>query len=82
MKKSICEHLLHCRQLPCSVQARPFSLPRPAAAQDYTSGAIIGTVTDHIRRSGCRCDRHPALAAQNQARTFVTNGQATSRLPV
>ena len=49
----------------------------PAAAQDYTSGAIIGTVTSRpALRSPARPSRCVRVA-QGQVRTFVTNGNGT-----
>ena len=46
----------------------------PASAQDYTSGAVIGTVTDDSGRPVPKVAVTMRSVAQNQTRSFVTNG--------
>ncbi len=46
----------------------------PAAAQDYTSGAIIGTITSTSGAPVAGATVTMRSVAQNQVRTFVTNG--------
>ena len=46
----------------------------PAAAQDYTSGAIIGTITNTSGAPVAGATVSMTSVAQNQTRTFVTNG--------
>ncbi|HEV2594866.1 MAG TPA: TonB-dependent receptor [Sphingomicrobium sp.] len=45
----------------------------PASAQDYTSGAIIGTVTDSGGHTVAGATVNLRSLAQNQSRSFVTN---------
>ena len=49
----------------------------PAAAQDYTSGAIIGNVTNSIGRPVAGATVTMRSLAQNQVRTFVTDSTGT-----
>jgi hypothetical protein len=46
----------------------------PAVAQDYTSGAIIGTITNTNGAPVAGATVSMTSVAQNQTRTFVTNG--------
>ena len=46
----------------------------PAAAQDYTSGAIIGTITNTSGAPVAGATVSMTSVSQNQTRTFVTNG--------
>ena len=46
----------------------------PANAQDYTSGAVIGTVTDDAGRPVPNAAVTMRSVSQNQVRNFVTNG--------
>ena len=49
----------------------------PAAAQDYTTGAVVGTVTDGNNRPVAGAQVTLRSQAQNQARTLVTSGSGS-----
>ena len=51
-----------------------FVAATPAAAQDYTSGAVIATVTNATGAPVAGATVTMRSLAQNQVRTFVTNG--------
>jgi hypothetical protein len=50
------------------------TMAAPASAQDYTSGAVIGTVTDDSGHAVPRATVTMRSVSQNQVRTFVTDG--------
>ena len=54
-----------------------FIAAAPAAAQDYTSGAIIATVSNTSGAPVAGATVTLRSLAQNQVRTFVTNGSGS-----
>ena len=54
-----------------------FLIATPASAQDYTSGAVIGSVTDSAGHMVGGATVTLRSLAQNQSRSFVTNGSGS-----
>ena len=77
MKKSILRASAAAQAIALLGAGATLFVAAPAAAQDYTSGAVIATITNNAGAPVAGATVTMRSVAQNQARTFVTNGAGT-----